>query len=233
MRLFTMFAMLFAMFIAADSAHAMDYRQNQWSYKMRFRIVFLGDGLTAGEGLAVEESWPVRLTEKLRRDLLRFDVTYINLAAPGDTASRALSKLPQVVAEKPTIAIVQLGAEDARQRIDPNVTRNALDQILNTLRFNKIYTLLVAMPAPPDAPAAYAARMDSMYPKLARDYGAVLCPNVLAGVQGDRLLMQYNMIHPNADGAVKVANTIAEYLWHMSVKVARSRYDQPEMFNRN
>jgi acyl-CoA thioesterase I len=56
------------------------------------------------------------------------------------------------------------------------------------------------MVAPPNYGSDYAARFNSIYPDLAREFDVPLYPFFLAGVAADRKLNQADGIHPTAEG---------------------------------
>src|SRR5829696_5424045 len=57
----------------------------------RPRVVFLGDSLTAGLGLAPEEAYPTLVQQKIDADALGFKV--VNAGVSGDTSAGGLSRL--------------------------------------------------------------------------------------------------------------------------------------------
>ena len=78
--------------------------------------------------------------------------------------------------------IVELGANDALRGLDPQVTRNALEEILKRLKARNIPVLLCGMYAPPNYGKDYAAKFNAIYPDLAKQYGVPLYPFFLDGV---------------------------------------------------
>jgi len=62
------------------------------------------------------------------------------------------------------------------------------------------------MVAPPNYGTDYAARFNTIYPDLAREYDVPLYPFFLAGVAADRKLNQADGIHPTAEGVDIIVN---------------------------
>ena len=75
--------------------------------------------------------------------------------------------------------------------------------------------MVAGLAAPRAIGSAYARDYDAVFPAVARDTGAMLYPDLLAGVGRMPGLNQADGIHPNAAGADIVAR-------HMAVVVARS-----------
>ena len=72
-----------------------------------------------------------------------------------------------------------------------------------------IPVLLTGMMAPRNMDGAYFRSFDSIYPDLARKYGATLDPFFMDGVITERALLLDDGLHPNAAGIRKMAERIA------------------------
>lgn len=173
-------------------------------------ILAFGDSLYAGYGLNRGESLPEDVEALLRRGGVNAKI--VNAGVSGDTTSAgrkrlifALDNLPR----KPDLVMLGLGGNDVLRQIPVTETRANLVAMLDELRRRDIPVVLTGMRAPPNLGPDYARPFDAMYPELARSYGAVLDPFVLAGVLGDRRLMLPDGIHPNAKGVDVMAARIA------------------------
>jgi acyl-CoA thioesterase-1 len=160
------------------------------------KIVVLGDSLSAGYGLPVEEAFPAKLAQALKSK----DVAITNAGVSGDTASGGLGRLEWSVPEGTDAVIVELGANDALRGLDPKLTKAALDTILRKLADRRISVLLAGMRAPRNMGPDYAHDFDAIYPALASTHPVVFYPFFLDGVAGDPKLNQGDGIHPNAAG---------------------------------
>lgn len=161
-------------------------------------ILALGDSLTAGLGLAEEESFPSRLEAALKA--AGHDVRIINAGVSGDTAQAGLSRLDWALTEDVQGLIVELGANDVLRGLDPSQAETALDTILAKAAERQIPVLLAGMRAPPNLGAGYVERFDSIYPRLAQKHQALLYPFFLDGVAADPALNQADGLHPNGKG---------------------------------
>jgi len=92
----------------------------------RPRIVAFGDSLTAGLGVAQEEAYPARLQRELDAAGYRYRV--INAGVSGDTTAGGVRRVDWVLNSKPTVVILELGANDGLRGIDPTETRSNLGQ---------------------------------------------------------------------------------------------------------
>ena len=162
------------------------------------RILALGDSLTAGYGLAAEAAFPARLEMALRAE--GRDVRVINAGVSGDTTAGGLARLDWSLADKPDLAIVELGANDGLRGLDPKLTRANLDAILTRLEQRGIPVLLAGMLAPPNYGRDFEAAFKAVFTSLAAQHKLVFYPFFLDGIAGDTKLNQPDGLHPTAKG---------------------------------
>jgi acyl-CoA thioesterase I len=169
-------------------------------------IVAFGDSLTAGYGLAANESFPAQLQRALAAKGLAVNV--INAGVSGDTTAGGLARLDWSIPDGADGVILELGANDALRGVDPAITRKALDTMLRRLQERKIAVLLCGMVAPPNLGAEYGRAFNSIYPDLAAQSSAILYPFFLAGVAADPKLNQRDGLHPTAAGVAVIVDRI-------------------------
>lgn len=162
------------------------------------KLVVLGDSLSAGLGLPGQEAFPIKLQKALQDKGIAVDMT--NAGVSGDTSSGGRDRLDWSVPDGTDGVIVELGANDALRGIDPDLTRKALTEIVQRLKARKIPVMLCGMLAPPNYGAEYAARFNSIYPDLAKQFDVPLYSFFLDGVAADAKLNQADGIHPTAAG---------------------------------
>ena len=170
-------------------------------------IVALGDSLTAGLGVGVDEAYPALLEARLRRE--GFDYRVVNAGVSGDTSAGGLRRLDWALKLKPQVLIVALGANDGLRGQPPAALRANLTQIVERARGAGARVLLAGMRVPPNYGDEYARAFAAVYASVARATGVPLAPFLLDGVAGDPRLNQADGIHPTAEGQ----RVIAEHLW--------------------
>jgi acyl-CoA thioesterase I len=183
-----------------------------------FRIVALGDSLTAGLGLPAEAAFPERLEAALKAKAIAAIVT--NAGVSGDTASGGLGRLDWSVPQGTEAVILGLGANDALRGIDPSVTKAALDKILGRLEQRHIAVLLAGMHSPRNMGTDYVKAFDAIYPALASTHPVVFYPFFLDGVATDATLNQADGLHPNAAGVDAI---VARIMPQVETLIARVR----------
>jgi acyl-CoA thioesterase I len=162
------------------------------------RIVALGDSLTAGFGLPAEAAFPVRLAKALTAKGLAVEIG--NAGVSGDTTTGGLARLDWSVPDGTEAVILELGANDMLRGLDPQVTRNALQDILRRLSERHIEVLLCGMLAAPNLGADYGRAFNAIFPDLAAAGHLLFYPFFLAGVVNERQLVQRDGLHPTAAG---------------------------------
>ncbi len=170
------------------------------------RLMVLGDSLTAGYGLPEKEAFPVKLQAALEDSGL--SVTVINAGVSGDTTAGGLARIGWALSDKPTHAIVELGANDALRGIDPKTTRRNLDAIVAKLQEAGVRVMLAGMYAPPNWGREYEEDFRSIFPDLAKKYDIDLYPFFLDGVAAEPGLNQPDGIHPNEKGVAIIVERI-------------------------
>src|SRR5438046_1172091 len=88
-------------------------------------IVAFGDSLTAGFGVDPGKSFPDFLQQELDRRGYRYRI--VNAGVSGDTTSGGLARIATVIAGKPAIVILELGANDGLRGLPVASTRSNLD----------------------------------------------------------------------------------------------------------
>jgi acyl-CoA thioesterase-1 len=185
-------------------------------------IVALGDSLTAAYGLPAKDGFVPRLQAALAAKGVAVDIA--NAGVSGDTASDGLARLDWSVPQGTDAVVLELGANDMLRGLKPEVTRVALDAILQRLNERHIAVVLCGMRAAPNLGADYGHAFDSIYPELAAKHGVIFYPFFLDGSAGERKLTQSDGLHPNADGVGVIVERILPTVLEL---VARLRPQKP------
>ena len=185
------------------------------------KIVALGDSLTAGLGLPTKDSFVPRLQAALAADGVAAEIA--NAGVSGDTAADGLARLDWSVPQGTDAVILELGANDMLRGLKPQVTRDALDAILQRLAARHIAVLFCGMRAAPNLGAAYGAEFARIFPELAAKYGVPLYPFFLDGVAADRKLLQPDGMHPNAAGVGVIVKRVLPQVKDLIARAAAQR----------
>lgn len=170
------------------------------------RIVFLGDSLTAGLGLATDQSYPSLIGKRLKDS--GYDYEIVNAGVSGDTSAGGLRRLDWSLEGDVRVLLVALGGNDGLRGLPPREMKKNLATILDRAREKKIPVILAGMEAPPNNGPDYTKEFRNVYAELAKEYKVTFIPFLLQGVAGDTRLNQADGIHPNPRGAEIVADLV-------------------------
>lgn len=171
------------------------------------RIVVLGDSLTAGLGLDRDEAFPAVLARRLREAGYRCEV--VNAGVSGDTSAGGVRRLEWALDGDVRVLVLALGANDGLRGLPVAEMKANLAAIIRRAKARGIAVLLAGMEAPPNLGPAYTAEFREAFRALAREEQVPLVRFLLEGVAGQAALNQPDGMHPNAEGARR----IAEHLW--------------------
>lgn len=169
----------------------------------RPRIVILGDSLTAGYGLLSEQAYPALLQAYLDQEGYAFDV--VNAGVSGDTTAGGLRRLDWALDGDVRILLVALGGNDALRGLSVAEMRANLVQMIERAQERGVAVVLAGIEAPPNFGPMYTRAFREAFRDVARQYRVTFIPFLLDGVAGDPQYNQPDGIHPNAEGARKVA----------------------------
>jgi acyl-CoA thioesterase-1 len=185
------------------------------------KIVALGDSLTAGYGLDRQSAFPEQLGKVLKGKGIAVEIE--NAGVSGDTASGGLSRLDWSVGDGTDAVILELGGNDMLRGVDPNVTRKALETIIERLKTRNIEVLIAGMRAAPNMGEDYLRGFDAIYPELAAKYGLVYYPFFLEGIAAQAKFALQDGMHPNAAGVSQIVTGIMPKVEELIARVRARR----------
>ena len=163
------------------------------------RIVFLGDSLTAGYGLDIEQSVPSLVQKELDQGGYRFEV--VNAGVSGDTSAGGLRRLEWSLDGDVRILVIELGANDGLRGLAPAEMKKNLKAIVDKAKMRGITVLLTGMEAPPNWGPQYTSEFRRVFRDLAGEEHVALMPFYLYQVAGIANLNIADGMHPNPAGA--------------------------------
>jgi acyl-CoA thioesterase-1 len=171
------------------------------------RIAVLGDSLAVSPSR--DEGFPTVLEARFASRDLPWEVS--NFGVRGDTTLGGLRRLNEVLKARPAIIVVALGANDGLRGVDVSVISHNLSQIITRSKEQGVRVLLCGMETPPLRGWSYTLAFHNIFPALAERHDVPLVPFLLAQVALDPEMNLADMIHPNAAGAKRIAETVWPY----------------------
>ncbi len=176
-------------------------------------ILVVGDSLSAEYGLRRGSGWVALLDKQLSAE--GSGARVVNASISGDTTSGGRSRLGALLAQhKPSVVVIELGANDALRGLPLGMTEDNLNQMTQSAQKAGAKVLLVGMQMPPNYGADYGNRFAGLFEKVARANKAGLVPFLLQGVADSadaRKLFQNDGLHPKEQAHPTIlANVLPE-----------------------
>ena len=198
----TLKSLFFLFFLSTISFNG--YASNQ------IKIMLYGDSLMAGYGLPQNENLSSVLPSKF--NLAESQLQIINASVSGNTSSNGLARLDWSLEDKPNIVILCLGANDMLRGIDPKLTKQNLNQIIEKMIQNGSKVILAGMRSPESMGQNYQQEFDLIYQELAEEHEVIFMPFLLEGVALEKDYLQSDYKHPNALGVNIMASNLYPYI---------------------
>ena len=181
------------------------------------KVLLFGDSLMSGYGLPEEDHLSVILEKSLKSE--GYEIQVFNGSVSGDTSLDGLDRIEdELLDESYDLIIIGLGANDMLRRINPNQTKQNLDEIINIILDNNIKVILAGMVASPTNGLSYKKKFDKIYPDLSKKFELELIPFLLKGVALNPNFNQDDGLHPNEKGVLIIAETIKRSITNFSKK---------------
>jgi acyl-CoA thioesterase-1 len=182
-------------------------------------VLVFGDSLSAAYGLATQEGWASLLAARLAAANPPAEVT--NASVSGETTAGGLSRLAQDLRRhRPSIVLIELGANDALRGQPIAAIRANLERMLALVRRARAQPVLVGVMIPPNYGIDYAREFRELYPAIARKERVALVPFLLAGVVEHDDLFQADRLHPTAAAQPRILENVWDTLGPLLKKTA-------------
>ena len=171
------------------------------------RILVFGDSLSAGFGIAVSQSWPALLGQRLQANGSAATVT--NASISGETTAGGRARLDAALAQfKPAVVILALGANDGLRGLPVAAMKENLAAMVALAKKRQARVLLVGMRLPPNYGPQYTQEFDAAFRDLARREKIALLPFLLEPIALDQKAFQPDGLHPTAAAQPKILDHV-------------------------
>ena len=170
-------------------------------------LLVMGDSLSAAYNLPTQQGWVALTADRMKKNHPQWKV--VNASISGETSSGGLSRLPAALKlHKPSMVIIELGANDGLQGLPLAQTRKNLLQMIQLSKAAKAKVLLIGIQIPPNYGKAYTQGFAANYTELAKQEKTALLPFLLAPIATDRKYFLPDQKHPTAAGQVKLRDHV-------------------------
>ena len=203
--------LLFILFYSSSFAQS----PNSKDLDKKIVISVLGDSLSSGYGLPENTGFSPILEKYMKKNGI--DVIIVDDSIDGNTSEKALRQIYNVSSTRPDLVILQLGAGDIIQGVDPKDMFENLNYIIQQLNEQGIVVLLTGIKLPDTHPNSQTYK--DLYDLLAIKNEIHLYPFFMKGVA---LKPEFNLsdgMHPNVKGVDVIVNNIGPFVIMVSNEI--------------
>jgi acyl-CoA thioesterase I len=159
-------------------------------------ILVYGDSLSSAYGIPQGAGWVALLGERLKQR--GSDYTVVNASISGETSAGGAARIGKALAaSKPSVVIVELGANDGLRGLPVEQMKSNLTKVIQASKRAGARVVLVGMQLPPNYGVPYVNEFRAAYRDVARDERIALVPFLLEGLD-KREQFQADNLHPVA-----------------------------------
>lgn len=170
-------------------------------------ILVFGDSLSAAYGIPKEKGWVNLLAQRIKDKQLPYEVA--NASVSGETTAGGLSRLPAAIQQfKPSIVLIELGANDGLRGLPIDAMKNNLEKMIAACKQVNARVVLLGMLIPPNYGPKYTNGFKQVYLELSQTYKTPFVPFFLDGVSGHSDLVIEDGLHPNVIAQPKILENV-------------------------
>ncbi len=174
-------------------------------------LLVLGDSLSAGYQMQVEQSWPALLNQKWQEEGGKH--TLLNASISGETTQGALARLPALLKEhKPDWLLIELGGNDGLRGFAPTITRQNLASMIALAKEQQTRVVLTQIQLPRNYGARYLRQFEQIFPELAQANDLPLLPFFMDDIALRPELMMNDRIHPTPAAQPEIRDKVARFM---------------------
>ena len=158
-------------------------------------LLVFGDSISAGYGLPQGASWVSLLGERMAKAAPDYRV--VNASISGETLAGGKRRIEALLEQhKPSIVVIELGANDGLRGASVEAMRADLAAIVDACLQRKAQVVLLGMRLPPNYGAAYVQRFEQVYADIAQKRRLSFVPFLFEGFGERHEYFQPDGIHP-------------------------------------
>ena len=170
-------------------------------------VLVMGDSLSAAYGLDAAQGWVALTAERIATSNPAWRV--VNASISGETTAGGAARIVgEVVRHRPSVVIIELGANDGLRGLPLKQSRRNLARMIGAAQGIGAKVLLVGMRLPPNYGAAYTQEFERGFRDLASRFDTALLPFLLQPIATDRAAFQGDNLHPGAAAQRKLRDHV-------------------------
>ena len=174
-------------------------------------ILVLGDSISAGYGMNVDDGWVNLMNQTLRQRELAYRM--VNASISGETTVGGLKRLPDLLQEHaPSIVVIELGGNDGLRGYPTTKIMDNLLTMTDLVKAAGAQPVIITMRIPPIYGPRYTRAFEQVFADAAEQSKATLVPFLFEELAVDAQMMQDDGIHPTAKAQPLLVEGFLPYL---------------------
>ncbi|TXH73232.1 MAG: arylesterase [Lysobacteraceae bacterium] len=170
-------------------------------------VLVMGDSLSAGYGLAAHQGWVALTAQKIAKETPGWRV--VNASISGETTAGGAARIAAALQRhKPSVVVIELGANDGLRGLPLQQSRDNLERMIVAAQRAKAKVLLIGMRLPPNYGPDYTRGFERNFRDLAQRHKLALVPFLLEPIAMDRRAFQADQLHPTAAAQPKLRDHV-------------------------
>jgi acyl-CoA thioesterase-1 len=160
-------------------------------------ILIVGDSLSAGYGIDVDQSWATLLQVRLENQ--GYEHRVVNASIGGETTEGGATRIDRALEKfMPTLVILELGGNDGLRGIPASRMHENLENIIVKSEASGAAIVLLGIRIPTNYGRRYREAFEKVFRDLAAQHDIPWIEFFMEGIAFNEDLMQSDGIHPNA-----------------------------------
>jgi acyl-CoA thioesterase-1 len=160
-------------------------------------ILIIGDSLSAGFGIDVDQSWATLLQSRLEEQ--GYEHRVVNASIGGETTEGGATRIDQALQTfSPSLVILELGGNDGLRGIPANRMQDNLEKIILKSEASGAAIVMLGIRIPTNYGRRYREAFEKVFRDLASQHDIPWIEFFMEGIAFNEDLMQSDGIHPNA-----------------------------------
>jgi len=160
-------------------------------------ILIVGDSLSAGYGIDVDQSWATLLQSRLEDQ--GYEHRVVNASIGGETTEGGATRIDQALEiHGPALVILELGGNDGLRGIPASRMQDNLENIILKSEASGAAIVMLGIRIPTNYGRRYREAFEKVFRDLASQHDIPWIEFFMEGIAFNEDLMQSDGIHPNA-----------------------------------
>ena len=170
-------------------------------------VLVMGDSLSAAYGLSAAQGWVALTAQKIAKEKPGWRV--INASISGETTAGGAARIAaELKRHKPSVVVIELGANDGLRGLPLAQTRAHLAKMIAASKSANAKVLLIGMRLPPNYGPDYTTQFEQIFRDLSQQQKTAFLPFLLQPIAMDDRAFQADRLHPVASAQPKLRDHV-------------------------